>query len=116
MSIPCIFHVSCFDWVNTVSLTFSELLPYRKYPNLVRTKKYLFSRVQKIRIKKKLLTKKVRTKLGSIKIIFIDRCALIFREPFIKSFYIILYNQQYKEKMADVMKEKLNPLVEDTEE
>ena len=32
---------------------------------------------------KKIITKKVRTKLGSTKIIFIDRCALTFGEPFI---------------------------------
>ena len=38
----------------------------------------------------------MRPKLGST-LIFIDRCALIFREPFIQSFYIILYNQQYKQ-------------------
>ena len=35
-----------------------------------------------IRIKQ-IITKKVRTKLGSTRIIFIDRCALIFRETFI---------------------------------
>ena len=45
-----------------------------------------------------MLTKKVRTKLGPTKIIFIDTCALIFREPFIESIYTILYNQQYKQR------------------
>ena len=48
---------------------------YRKYPNLVHTKNKLGS--------KKLLPKKVRTKLGSTKIIFIDKWGLKFREPFI---------------------------------
>ena len=35
--------------------------------------------------------------------------------PLIWSFYIILYNQQHKQKMAErnVMKEKPNPLVEE---
>ena len=60
-----------------------------------------------------MITKKVRTKLGSAKIIFVDRCALIFMGPLIQSFYIIFYNQQYKQKMTDVVKEKLNPLVEE---
>ena len=40
----------------------------------------------------------MHTKLGSTKIIFIDERALIFRELFIESFYIILYNHQYKQK------------------
>ena len=66
-----------------------------------------------IRIKKA-IRKKVRTKLGITKIIFIDRCALIFREPFMQSFYIILYNQKYKQKMTDIMKEKENPLIEES--
>ena len=56
---------------------------YRKYPNLVRTKKQLFSRVRTIISIKEIITKKSITKLGYTKIIFIDRCALIFREPFI---------------------------------
>ena len=46
------------------------------------------------RIKKIITKKKVHTKLGSTKIIFIDRCDLIFRELF----YIILRNHQYKQK------------------
>ena len=62
-----------------------------------------------IRIKKA-ISKKVRTKLGITKIIFIDRCALIFMQ----SFYIILYNQKYKQKMTDIMKEKENPLIEES--
>ena len=46
------------------------------------------------------------TKLVSTKIIFIDRGALMFTEPFI-------YNQHCKQKMTDVTKEKLSPLVEE---
>ena len=55
---------------------------YRKYPNLVRTKKSLFLRVRTIIRIKNVITKKMRTKLGSTKIIFVDSSALIFREPF----------------------------------
>ena len=40
----------------------------------------------------------MRTKLRPTKIIFIDTCALIFREPFIESVYTILYSQQYKQR------------------
>ena len=58
---------------------------------------------------KKLLPKKVRTKLESAKIIFIDRWALIFRKPFKQSFYIILYNQQYKQKNDRCHERKIEP-------
>ena len=46
-------------------------IAYRKYSNLVRTKNNY------------LLPKKVRTKLGSTKVIFIDTWALMFRKLFI---------------------------------
>ena len=58
----------------------------------------------------KIITKKVRTKLGSTKIIFIDRGALILREPFIYSFYISLYNRQYKQKNDRCHERKTEPL------
>ena len=48
-------------------------IDYRRYPNVVRIKKYLFSRVRTIIRIKRIITKKVRTKLESTKIIFIDR-------------------------------------------
>ena len=51
---------------------------YRKYPNLVCTKMLSFLRVRAIVRSKKLLPKKVCTKLVSIENIFIDRCALVF--------------------------------------
>ena len=57
---------------------------YRKYPDLVRTKNNYSEGCAQIELgSKTLLPKKVLTKLGSTEIIFIDRCALIFREPFI---------------------------------
>ena len=58
---------------------------------------------------KKIITKKVCNKLGSTNIILIDRCALIFREPFIQCFYIILYNQQYKQKNDSCHGRKTEP-------
>ena len=60
----------------------SLLVIYHKYPNLVFTKKKLFSRVRTIiRTKKIIPKKKVRTKLEStIFFFFFDRYALIFRD------------------------------------
>ena len=61
----------------------SLLVIYHKYPNLVFTKKKLFSRVRTIiRTKKIIPKKKVRTKLESTNFIlfFFDRYALIFRD------------------------------------
>ena len=57
---------------------------YRKYPNLVRTKSNYFQACAPLLGSKQLLPKKVRTKLGSTEIIFIDRCAVIFREHFVQ--------------------------------
>ena len=57
----------------------SNKTKYRKYPNFVPTKK-LFERVDTIIRIKNILPKKVRTKLGSTKFVFIDGCALIFRD------------------------------------
>ena len=66
---------------------------------------------------KKLLPKKVHTKSGFTKTIFIDRCALIFRESFILFFYIILYNQQYKkQKWQMPWKKNWTPWLRCTEE
>ena len=61
----------------------------------------------------------MRFKLGSTKTIFIDRCAQIFRESFTLSFYIILYNQQYKRKNDKWYERKTDPpplLLKSTEE
>ena len=61
----------------------SLLVIYHKYPNLVFTKKKLFSRVRTIiRTKKIIPKKKVRTKLEStiFFFFFFDRYALIFRD------------------------------------
>ena len=60
----------------------SLLVIYHKYPNLVFTKKKLFSRVRTIiRTKKIIPKKKVRTKLESTNFFFFfDRYALIFRD------------------------------------
>ena len=60
-----------------------------------------------------MLTKKVRTKLGPTKIIFIDTCALIFREPFIESIYTIYTISNTSKEMTDAVKEKLKTLVEE---
>ena len=65
-----------------------------------------------IRIKK-IITKTVRTKLGSTKIIFIDRYALIFRETFMILLYNFIQSAIQTKKMKNVMKEKLNSLVEE---
>ena len=53
------------------------------------------------------------TKSVSTKIIFMDRCALTLREPFIESFYIIYATSNTNKKITDIIKEKLNPLVEE---
>ena len=63
----------------------SLLVIYHKYPNLVFTKKKLFSRVRTIIRTKKIIPKtKVRTKLESTNFFFFffffDRYALIFRD------------------------------------
>ena len=51
---------------------------------LVRTKNNYFQGCAPLLGSKQLLPKKVSTKLGSTEIIFIDRCALIFREHFVQ--------------------------------
>ena len=65
-----------------------------------------------IRIKK-IITKKMNTKLGSTKIIFRQVCTNIYGTFNIILLYNFIKSAIQTKKRTDVMKEKLSPLIEE---